>query len=170
LGVNKSNLLNIQADTFSANKRTENIQVDTFSANKRTENTQATSRINIAHLNIRSLRNRSHFLEARDLVTSRNIDVFTVSESWLNTSVKNAEIEGYKLHRLDRLHKTGGGALMRNKPIFVLRDLKTCAEGTLLNNIIQELNLTKLINSTLFKVIYCSQCYQSTMWMTNSLS
>lgn len=67
--------------------------------------------IKIAHLNIRSIKNRAHFIEAREFVTTNNIDIFTISETWLNSTVKNVEIEidGYKLIRLDRLHRKGGG-------------------------------------------------------------
>ena len=34
-----------------------------------------------------------------------------ISESWLNSKVRNAEVEmdGYELFRLDRVHKPGGG-------------------------------------------------------------
>ena len=43
-----------------------------------------------------------------------NVDLkvnLTISESWLNSSVTNREIaiDDYKIHRLDRLHKKGGG-------------------------------------------------------------
>ena len=44
----------------------------------------------------------------------RNYDILALSESWLNSTVTNAEveIEGFKLTRLDRLGKTGGGACL----------------------------------------------------------
>ena len=37
--------------------------------------------------------------------------VLAISESWLNSKVRNAEVEtdGYKLFRLDRVHKPGEG-------------------------------------------------------------
>jgi hypothetical protein len=66
-------------------------------------------KIKIAHLNIRSLKNQSHFIEAREFVTTNSIDIFIISETWLNSTVKNVEIDGYKLIRLDRLHRKGGG-------------------------------------------------------------
>ena len=39
-----------------------------------------------------------------------------ISESWLNSTVTNAEIEieGFKVIRLDRLHKIGGGVCIRS--------------------------------------------------------
>ena len=62
-------------------------------------------------LNIRSLKKRDHLLQLRCLVKENCYDVFAVSESWLNSTVSNAEveIEGYKLSRLDRTTKSGGG-------------------------------------------------------------
>ena len=41
----------------------------------------------------------------------RNYDILALSESWLNSTVTNAEVEikGFTLTRLDRLGKTGGG-------------------------------------------------------------
>ncbi|RMX50698.1 hypothetical protein pdam_00013218, partial [Pocillopora damicornis] len=37
-------------------------------------------------------------------------DIITIFETWLNTTVTTLElqIDGYKLYRLDRLHKRGG--------------------------------------------------------------
>ncbi len=63
--------------------------------------------LNIVHLNIRSLRNIVHLTEVKELVKLHNIDVLTISESWLNSSVTNCEIaiDDYKIHRLDRLHQ-----------------------------------------------------------------
>ncbi|CAB4034843.1 Hypothetical predicted protein, partial [Paramuricea clavata] len=56
-----------------------------------------------------------------------------VSETWLNTSVTNKEIEieGYKLHRLDRLHKKGGGVcvyIRKDIKSLVLKDLSYISE------------------------------------------
>ena len=72
------------------------------------------SEVELLHLNIRSLKDRTHLLELRELASERKSSIITISETWLNTSVTSAEIEinGYKLHRLDRLHKRGGGVLL----------------------------------------------------------
>lgn len=58
----------------------------------------------LTHLNIRSLRN-TH------LVNRNKIDNLTIPETWPNTTAtkKKLEIEGFKLHRLDTLHKKAGG-------------------------------------------------------------
>ena len=60
---------------------------------------------------IRSLRNNVHLIQLRELVHSAKFDIITISETRLNTSVTSAEVnmDGYKLIRLDRLHKLGGG-------------------------------------------------------------
>lgn len=54
-----------------------------------------------------------------------NYDVLAVSESWLNSSVTNAavEIEGYKLTRLDRLRKTGGGVCLYTRSLLKVKRL-----------------------------------------------
>ena len=48
---------------------------------------------------------------ARQLIQGSSYDVLALSETWLNSNVTNVEVEikGYKLTRLDRLRKTGGG-------------------------------------------------------------
>jgi hypothetical protein len=48
---------------------------------------------------------------AQDLVLKQKFDIFTISETWLDTSVTDTEIEfpGYALFRLDRNGKRGGG-------------------------------------------------------------
>ena len=68
------------------------------------------SGLRILHLNKRSLCNISHLSQLRELNNRENFDIITVSETWLNT-IMSAEIklDGYKLFRLDRLDKGGGG-------------------------------------------------------------
>ena len=67
------------------------------------------SKIKIAHLNVRSFKNRDHLIEMRQLAHENNYDVIAISESWLNSSVINTEVEiaGYKLYRMDRLNRLG---------------------------------------------------------------
>ena len=80
------------------------------------------SGLRILHLNIRSLRNISHLSQLRELNNRENFDIITVSETWLNTTITSAEIklDGYKLFRLDRLHKGGGGVC-----VYVRSELKS---------------------------------------------
>ena len=63
--------------------------------------------IKICHLNVRSLKNRENFVQVKELISDSDFGVFTISESWLNSTVKNSEINinGYRLIRLDRKKK-----------------------------------------------------------------
>ena len=74
-------------------------------------NTRNINNVKIAHLNVRSLKCRDHFLLVKDTILSNKFDVFTISESWLDVSVSDLEIEvpGYNIYRVDRSNKTGGG-------------------------------------------------------------
>lgn len=69
------------------------------------------SNVTIAHLNIRSLKNRDHYILAKDLVLKHKLDIFTISESWLDNTVTDLEVQfpGYTLFRLDRSQRKGGG-------------------------------------------------------------
>ena len=57
------------------------------------------SNINIAHLNIRSLKNREHYALAKDIFVKNKLYVFTVSETWLDSTVSEVEVEipGFKI-------------------------------------------------------------------------
>ena len=48
--------------------------------------------IKIAHLNIRSLKNRARGIQIKNLITESNFDIFTISETWLNKPVYDSEI------------------------------------------------------------------------------
>ena len=81
--------------------------------------------LKMAHLNIRSLRNRSHFIQVKNLVSENDFDILTLSETWLNGSVDNSEISipGYTIKRLDRQNKTGGGICVFIKEIYKVKQL-----------------------------------------------
>ena len=128
IGANHSNLINIQVSTDEIKNRILGANLHNLSALNRTnvntetpENKKQKSRtsLEIIHLNIRSLRKSNHLSEVRQLAHERKSDIITISESWLNTTVKSAEVnvDEYKLYRLDRLHKRGGGvcAYVRNE-------------------------------------------------------
>ncbi|CAB4045042.1 Hypothetical predicted protein, partial [Paramuricea clavata] len=80
------------------------------------------SKLKLAHLNVRSLKNRDNLIQLRELNGEHQYDILTISESWLNSTVKKSEveIEGYRLLRLDRLGKRGGGVC-----VFTRNSLKT---------------------------------------------
>ncbi|CAB3984845.1 Hypothetical predicted protein [Paramuricea clavata] len=84
------------------------------------------SKLRIAHLNVRSIKNRNHLIQVRELMKDRNYDILALSESWLNSTVTNAEveIEGFKLTRLDRLGKTGRGVCVYSKLSIKVKCLK----------------------------------------------
>ena len=86
--------------------------------------------VNIVRLNIRSLKNRQHLIELKEIVHRIDYDIFVVSESWLNSTVSNAEvaIEGYKLTRLDRIRKTSGGVCVYIRNSLEVKVLKNLTE------------------------------------------
>ena len=67
--------------------------------------------LKIAHLNVRSIKNREHYILAKELAIKIKFDIFTISESWLDNTVTDIEVEipGYNIFRLDQLTKAGGG-------------------------------------------------------------
>ena len=85
-----------------------------------TENIAYRPGLKLFHLNIQSLSNRPHLTQLRNIAAEVKFDI-TISETWLN-STTNAQIKlvGYKLHRLDRLHKRGGGVCA-----YVHKELKS---------------------------------------------
>ena len=78
--------------------------------------------VRIAHLNARSLKCREHYVLVKETILANKFDVFTVSETWLDNSVTDFEIEvpGYDLYRVDRENKKGGGVCA-----YVLKNYKT---------------------------------------------
>ena len=48
----------------------------------RTKTRRKQRNVNIAHLNVRSLKNKEHFILAKDLAKKHKLDIFTISESW----------------------------------------------------------------------------------------
>ena len=94
----------------------------------------ATSKLKIVHLNIRSLRSPSHFIELRDRAAANKTDVITISETWPNTTVTNSEvsIDGYKLYRQERLRKRGGGVcayIRKDITVIVLKGISHLSDN-----------------------------------------
>jgi exonuclease III len=61
---------------------------------------------------------------------SNKFDVFTVSETWLDSKITDLEIEipGYNIYRVDRENKTGGGVCIYVRQIYktiCLRDISS---------------------------------------------
>ena len=86
----------------------------------------------VAHLNVRTLVNKMD--DIGHLVQDKSFDIFTVSETWLNPTILDNELNltGYTLVRHDRNVKRGGGTAIRNSiPYKYLTELsdegcKTC--------------------------------------------
>ena len=78
--------------------------------------------VSIADLNVRSLKCRAHYVLVKETVLTNRFDIFTVSETWLNSTVQDLEIEipGYVIYRLDRQNSRGGGVCA-----YVSRNFKT---------------------------------------------
>ena len=53
----------------------------------------ANSCIKIAHLNIRSLKSREHFPLLQHTIEEHDFDIFTISETWLDSTVDNQVME-----------------------------------------------------------------------------
>ena len=66
-------------------------------------NTRNINNVKIAHLNVRLLKCWDHFLLFKETILSNKLDMFTISESWLDASVSDLEIEvpGYNIYRVD---------------------------------------------------------------------
>ena len=79
------------------------------------------TKVAIAHLNVRSLRSRENFYLVSDTITANSFDIFTISETWLDSSTGDADIQvpGYILYRQDRsIQKAGGGLCIYIKDCY----------------------------------------------------
>ena len=76
-------------------------------------NTRNTNNVKIAHLIFRSPKWQDHFLLVKETILSNKFDVFTITETWVDASVSDLEIEvpGYNIYRVDRSNKTGAGSV-----------------------------------------------------------
>ena len=91
------------------------------------------SKLKVIHLNARSLKNRVNLHQIREFTQEHKPDIIAISETWLNSTVTNAEIEieCFKVIRLDRLHKIGGGVcayVRSNIKCFKIKHLSTISE------------------------------------------
>ena len=94
-----------------------------------------------------------------------NFNIIAISESRLNTTVINAEVKiaGYKLSRLDRLTKQGGGVWVYTCSSLkkkVLKDL-TCTLNTGFHQLWLQVQRDKQIFSPV--------CYVQTTWLSHNV-
>ena len=83
----------------------------------------------VAHLNVRSLVNKLD--DISHLVRSKSFDIFSVSETWLNPTILDTEIDipGYTLVRHDRNGKRGGGTAIFVRDGIPYRHLTDLFDG-----------------------------------------
>ena len=67
--------------------------------------------VTLAQTNARSIKNRNHFILIKEVVLAKKFDILCVSESWLDSSISDIELDipGYNIYRLDCTNKPGGG-------------------------------------------------------------
>ena len=59
--------------------------------------------VKVAHLNVRSLKSREHFSLVKDTIILNSFDVFTISETWLDATVNDANIENKGISSSDKI-------------------------------------------------------------------
>ena len=82
---------------------------------------KATKYATIAHLNVHSMVPRENFHLIKQTIWSNEYNIFTISETWLDTSTTdtNIQISGYTLFRQDhRTHKNDGGVVVYVKDTY----------------------------------------------------
>lgn len=91
--------------------------------------------ITVAHLNVRSMASREKFYLVKQTIVHHNYDIFVISESWLDPSTTNNDIQipGYVFFRQDRgPHKSGGGMVVYMRNCFkasILDNLSTTTDA-----------------------------------------
>ena len=80
------------------------------------------SKLKLAHINIRSCRNKE--VEMSLFLKENDIDILSFNETWLKSNFK-LDIPNYTIARRDRLKRQGGGVaiLVRNDIKFDIIDL-----------------------------------------------
>ena len=64
------------------------IDCPSLTKNANNYNHSVNSKFKLAHLNVRSLKNRDNLIQLRQLIDEQQHDILTISESWLNSTVK----------------------------------------------------------------------------------
>ena len=87
----------------------------------------------IAHLNVRSILNKMDHI--RLLLSNKQFDIFTFSETWLNPAIRDSEVNipGYTLTRNDRTSKRGGSTAIyvsdnipyKNRTDLIVENIET---------------------------------------------
>jgi hypothetical protein len=76
------------------------------------------SQAKIVHLNIRSLKNKTHFIEITNFIKLNNVDVLTLSETWLNTTTRRYQnVVFFKCSQFSNIYKWLNKGEFRSRPI-----------------------------------------------------
>ena len=100
------------------------------------QNRKSANNLKIGHLNVRSLKNREHLQLVKHTISQNKFDVLTLSETWLNCSITDLELEipGYDLYRIDRNTKPGGAVGVYARQTYkvkVLDDISNISDSGL---------------------------------------
>ena len=92
--------------------------------------------VTLAHINARFLKNRNHFILIKEVVLDKKFDILRVSESWLNSSISDIELDipGYNIYCLDRTNKPGGSvctSVKQNLKVECLQHLSSITSSGL---------------------------------------
>ena len=112
--------------------------------------------LKIVHLNAQSVKYQHHFIKIKEMV-EKSLKSYPCLETWFNSTVSNVsnEIECYKVFRLDRNGKPGGGvcAYIKNTlKACVIKDLSGISESGLHQLWVQVQN--KSVRSILVCIVY----------------
>ncbi|CAF2088983.1 unnamed protein product [Rotaria magnacalcarata] len=106
-------------------------------------NVNIEKKLRIEHVNVRSI--IKNFDEVKNWMTSKQTDILTVSETWLDEQTPDSfvNIEGYKLYRKDYIHSKIGGVA-----IYVRNELTS-------NEVHFDINAPIDMEAIFVKVQYC---------------
>ena len=82
------------------------------------------SKLKIVHLNAQSLQDTSHAAEFIDIFSQCDIDIITVSETWLKDSIK-INLPNYNSYYINRTNRNGGGVAIFIKSCYTAKVLST---------------------------------------------
>ena len=127
-----------------------------------------------------ALKNREHLQLAKHTILQNKFDVLTLSETWLNSSITDLELEipGYDLYRVDRNTKPGGGVgvyAWQTYKVKVLDDISNISDNGLhqlwIN--LQVRNLKSIVICTVYRPpdtpLTCFDTYLTPSLITASL-
>ena len=141
---------------------------------------KSVNNLKIGHLNVRSLKNCEHLQLVKHTILQNKLDVLTLSDTWLNSSITDLELKipGHDLYRIDRNIKTGGGVgayARKTYKVKVLDDISNISDNGL-NQLwinLQVRNLKSIVICTIYRPpdtpLTCFDTYLTPSLITTSL-